>query len=453
MGRGRRPPFGVTPRRVLAVLLAVLVVVIGVFAFKAAIFLHSTLNVGNPISTLNPPPGSVAWKIEHKQTVRLLLLGYGGAENDAPYLTDTMMVIEIDPAANTAVEASIPRDLYVTYTLKGQSIVNKVNTAFSNAMYDEPASNKYRGGEEAMKVVNEVTGLNFDGFAGVDFLAFRDIVNALGGIDVCLSTPLDDYQYPNYSDGYVKGGIHFKAGCQHVNGEQALELARSRHATEPSQASDFARSQRQELIIQAIKKKATSVNAIANAPALMDAVSKDLSTNLTLTDLKAIYDWSQHVNTTQAVRTVSVDTSNYVDVCGNYYLCPNSEAGSFSQNFTELHHYFASLLVPPALQQAKVPVQVLNGSVSLDSMGPQVTSGLQMEGFTTVAPLRVRPVQTSTVYNDGGSKAAPTAQWMGTYFGAKVVSGPPPGIRGTQPGAVIVELGHDFSLQWVGENS
>jgi hypothetical protein len=62
-------------------------------------------------------------------------------------------------------------------------------------------------------------------------------------------------------------------------------------------------------------------------------------------------------------------------------------------------------------------------------------------------------VQGSTVYNDGGSNASATAQWMGSYFGARVVSGPPPGIHGTQAGAVVVELGHDFSLQWVGENT
>jgi len=439
---------------VLAVLAAALVVVVGIFAFKVAIFLHSTLNVGNPIAALHPPPGSVAWKIENGQTVRLLLLGYGGAENDAPYLTDTMMIVEIDPATNTAVEASIPRDTYATYTLKGQTIVNKVNTAFSNAMYELPSSNPNRGGEEAMKEVNQMTGVNFDGYVGVDFVAFRDIVNALGGITVCLSSPLDDNQYPNYSDGYVKGGIHFKAGCQQVNGEQALEIARSRHATEASQASDFARGQRQQMIIEAIKKKAVSVNAIASAPGLMDTVSKDMTTDLTLTDLKAIYDWSQHVDATKSVRTVSIDTSNFLDVCGNYYLCPNTETGyTFSQNFTELRHYFSSILVPPALQDAKVPVQVLNGSVSLDAMGNQVTSGLQMEGFATAAPMRINPVQTSTVYNNGGSKAAATAQWMGSYFGAKVVSGPPPGISGTQAGAVVVELGHDFSLQWVGENT
>lgn len=441
-----------TGRRLLALVGAVLVVVLGVFGFKVALFLHSTLNVGNPIDALHPPVGSVAWKLEQGQTVRLLLLGYGGSENDAPYLTDTMMVVEIDPATNTAVEASIPRDLYVTYSIAGQTVTNKINTAFSNAMYQLPKSNKYRGGEKAMQAVNEVTGLKFDGFVGVDFLAFRDIVNALGGITVCLSSPLDDNQYPNYHDGYVKGGIHFKAGCQQVNGEQALELARSRHATEAAQASDFARSRRQEMIIEAIRKKATSVNAITKAPALMDAVSNNMVTDLSLTDLKAIYDWSQHVDAQKSVRTVSIDTSNFVDVCGDYYLCPNTESGgSFSQNFTELHHYFSSILVPPALQAAKVPVQVLNGSESLDAMGGQVTSALRMEGFTTVAPMRIDPVQASTIYNGAGSRGAATARWMASYFGGRVVSGSPPGISGAQSGAVVVELGHDFSLQWVGE--
>ena len=63
----------------------------------------------------------------------------------------------------------------------------------------------------------------------------------LGGVDVCLSTNLDDNSYPTTSNGYHP--IHFKAGCQHLNGEQALEVARSRHAIEPQQSSDFGRAQ------------------------------------------------------------------------------------------------------------------------------------------------------------------------------------------------------------------
>ena len=70
----------------------------------------------------------------------------------------------------------------------------------------------------------------------------RDMVDALGGVDVCLSTNLDDIYYPDYSGGYHP--IHFKAGCQHLSGEQALEIARSRHANQPQQASDFGRAGR-----------------------------------------------------------------------------------------------------------------------------------------------------------------------------------------------------------------
>ena len=65
-------------------------------------------------------------------------------------------------------------------------------------------------------------------------------MNALGGVDVCLTSNLDDYTYPDYYNGYHP--IHFKAGCQHLNGEQALEVARS-HATLLATARDELRQQ------------------------------------------------------------------------------------------------------------------------------------------------------------------------------------------------------------------
>src|SRR5260370_30320865 len=89
-------------------------------------------------------------------------------------------------------------------------------------------------------------------YIAIDFVAFRDMVDALGGVDVCLTTNLDDIYYPDYSNGYHP--IHFKAGCQHLTGEQALEIARSRHAEQPEQASDFGRARRQQDIMEAIKK-------------------------------------------------------------------------------------------------------------------------------------------------------------------------------------------------------
>ncbi|MFZ0218098.1 MAG: LCP family protein [Candidatus Dormiibacterota bacterium] len=442
-GGFRMPP--ITGRRVGAVLLAVVIVVLGVFAWRTVNFLHDSLNVGNPIDQIHPAAGSVAWKVQRGEPVNLLLVGYGGTQNDAPYLTDSIMVLRLDTANHHAVEASIPRDLNVTYQVNGQTVDNKINTAYSNAMYDLPPSDKDRGGKLAMQVVSQVTGLHLDGYVGVDFAAFRDIVNALGGIDVCLSSPLDDTQYPNYSDGYMKGGIHFKAGCQHVNGEQALEIARSRHATEPSQASDFARAQRQQLIIEGIRKKATSINAITQAPAIMNAVQKDMSTDLTLTDLTAIYDWSKSVDSSQTAR-VSIDTDNFLNVCGNYYLCPND------QSYAQLHQYFGALLVPPAASKEKATVQVVNGSYSLDQMGSQVTSALSMIGFHTAPTIRDSPQASSVLYDTSGGKDPQTVQWLASYYGAKVVKGQPP-VSGTQPGALVLVLGRDYSVRWIGQTS
>jgi LCP family protein required for cell wall assembly len=296
-----------------------------------------------------------------------------------------------------------------------------------------------------MQVVSQVTGLHLDGYVGVDFFAFRDIVNALGGIDICLSSPLDDDQYPNYSDGYMKGGIHFKAGCQHVNGEQALEIARSRHAIEPSQASDFARARRQQLIMEGIRQKATSINAVTQAPAIMNAVQKDMSTDLTLTDLKVLYEWSKGLSTANTGR-ISIDTDNFVDVCGNYYLCP------IDHTYGQLHQYFASVPVAQSVLQEKATVQVVNGSYSLDDMGSQVTSALSMLGFKTAPTIRDSAQSTSVLYDTSAGKDPKTVQWLAQYYGAKVVTGRPP-MSGTQPGALVLVLGRDYSVRWVGENA
>jgi polyisoprenyl-teichoic acid--peptidoglycan teichoic acid transferase len=427
-----------------------LVVVFALVAWRAADFLHGTLNVGNPVEQLNPPAGSVAWKMQHGQQVNLLLLGYGGAENDAPYLTDTLMTLRLDPNTRQALEISVPRDLKAQYkNIDGQPVDDKINTVYSNAM-NVKSGDKDRGGKAAIQVMSQVTGLQYDGYVAVDFKAFRDVVDALGGVDVCLDSPLDDNQYPNYSNGYVKGGVHFKAGCQHVNGEQALEIARSRHAEQPEQASDFARAKRQQLIISAIKKKATSVDAITKAPQLMGALQQDMSTNLTLTDLKAMYNWSKQVND-NSIKRVSIDNTNFVTECtsGGYALCP------IDSDYNVLHSYLANAFVDPNVLKEGAAVQVANGSASLPEMGNQVSATLQPLGFKMASPVRTTTRQQSVVYDYSNGKYPQTVRWLSSYFHANVVT-PPAGAAPTPSppqGGVVVQLGRDFSVRWVGESS
>jgi len=113
---------------------------------------------------------------------------------------------------------------------------------------------------------------------------------------------LDDYEYPDFFNGYIRGGIHYKAGCQHLNGVQALQVARSRHATQPQQSSDFGRARRQQDIMQAIKKKATTVNGFSKAPQLLDALQKNIHTDMSLSDMKAIYDWGKNLPDSSIIR-------------------------------------------------------------------------------------------------------------------------------------------------------
>src|SRR5213079_546646 len=191
-------------------------------------------------------------------------------------------------------------------TNSGSVWTNKINAA-----YEVPYTSiiccvapQYQGrdggGHAAEHEVGKITGLTFDRFIAIDFKAFRDMVNALGGVDVCLTSNLDDYTYPNYNNGYRP--IHFKAGCQHLNGEQALEVARSRHAIQPEQASDFGRARRQQDIMQAIKKKATTVNGFAKAPQLLSALQKNIYTDMTISDMKAIYDWGKNLPDSSIIR-------------------------------------------------------------------------------------------------------------------------------------------------------
>src|SRR6202521_5831043 len=272
---------------------------------------HHINPIGEVVQAVEPAQGTIAYKLKHGQQVNILLLGMGGYENDAPYLTDSIMAVTIDPNTNRVMLASIPRDLTVAMNLQNPS--SRIWYQKINAAYEVPytsiiccVASQYTGrtggGAAAEHEVGKVTGLTFDKYIAVDFVAFRDMVNALGGVDVCLSTNLDDYEYPDYNNGYIRGGIHYKAGCQHLNGEQALQVARSRHAQQAQQSSDFGRARRQQDIMQAIKKKATTVNGFSKAPQLLDALQKNIHTDMTLSDMKAVYDWGKNLPDTSIIR-------------------------------------------------------------------------------------------------------------------------------------------------------
>jgi LCP family protein required for cell wall assembly len=427
---------------------------------------HHLNPIGEVVQAVEPSPGTIAYKLSHGQRVNILLLGRGGYENDAPYLTDSIMAVSIDPTKNRVMLASIPRDLVVHMNLQTPS--SRTWTNKINAAYEVPYTNiiccvaaqytgRDGGGKAAEHEVGKITGLTFDKYIAVDFLAFRDMVNVLGGVDVCLTSNLDDYTYPDYYNGYKP--IHFKAGCQHLNGEQALEVARSRHAIQPQQASDFGRARRQQDIMQAIKKKATTVNGFSKAPQLMSALQKDITTDMSITDMKAIFDWGRNLPDSSIIRVALTAPSGLGD--GNLldsYNCgmgPGvSQLCADDQSYTMIHKYIASVLIDPKTLAEKAPVQFANGSTNFAGLDSRVTSMFDPTGLQLNDPVAHQPSAKTVILDYSGGRFPLTVKWLQSYFGATVVpatkTSPAPA-RGQQTYGLVVVLGHDFALRFLGE--
>ncbi|MEJ2208774.1 MAG: LCP family protein [Anaerolineae bacterium] len=202
----------------------------------------------------------------------LLLLGIdrrGG--DDWTYRTDTIMVIGLDAQKRSANILSIPRDLQVPIPGYGEDRINTANVY--GYLYD------FEGGGPGLlrSTVEANFGIPVDGYVMLDFHAFEDIVDALGGIEVDVQEPLHDTRYPDPRPGdpHAYKTIHFDAGVQHMDGQRALEYARSRMST-----SDFDRARRQQQILLAVREKALNLGAIPHWPALarivLDAAKTDL---------------------------------------------------------------------------------------------------------------------------------------------------------------------------------
>jgi LCP family protein required for cell wall assembly len=429
---------------------------------------HHINPIGEVVQAVEPAQGTIAYKLKHGQQVSILLLGMGGEQNDAPYLTDSIMAVTIDPSSNRVSMVSVPRDLVVKMNL--QDPPTRTWTQKINAAYEVPytqiiccVASQYTGpqggGHAAEHEVGKVTGLTFDKYIAIDFVAFRDMVNALGGVDVCLSTALDDNEYPDYYNGYIRGGIHYKAGCQHLTGEQALQIARSRHAVQPEQSSDFGRARRQQDIMQAIKKKATTVNGFAKAPQLLDALQKNIHTDMSLSDMNAIFDWGRNLPDTSIIRSALTAPSGTGD--GNLldaYDCGMGPSASQlcadDQSYSMIHKYVSSLFIDPKTLAEKAPLQFVNGANNFPGLENRVTSMFDPTGLQLSDPVQHRPSPATVILDYSGGKFPLTAAWLQSYFGGTVMAATPSNpvpAAGQQTYGLVVVLGHDFALRFLGE--
>lgn len=196
-----------------------------------------------------------------------------GAYGDT-FRSDSMILARIDPRQKTVALVSIERDTYVNIEGYGP---NKLN-----------ASAAFGGAPLVVSTVSTFAGVPISHYASIDFDGFKDVVDALGGIEVDVPMEIDD----------ADAGGHVDAGLQTLNGEQALILCRARNAYEEAGYSggDFYRAANQRMVIGAIAKKlmesdpATMATSIAT---LCDYVTTDMS----VTDIVSVANNMRGIDT------------------------------------------------------------------------------------------------------------------------------------------------------------
>lgn len=251
-----------------------------------------------------------------ESVISVLLLGYGGTGHDGGTLSDVIMLVRVDYASKRVALVSIPRDLWVELPVRSDlNEQHKINMAHAIGLDDtryplkEP---KYKGeaggGEMAKYAVEKVTGIPVDYFISVSFEGFSQIVDSLDGIEVEVPVAFDDHFYPvkglenetcNFTEAEIElfhrqytgfdlekqftcryEHLHFDAGLQHMDGETALKFVRSRHSD--THGGDFARSQRQQVVLNAVKDKILSLRVFNNPKEFVDKVSNATKTDADL---------------------------------------------------------------------------------------------------------------------------------------------------------------------------
>ena len=265
----------------------VLFLLVGGFLFvKGYMQLHKVFKGGGAAVALTSHVNPSLLKGEGDGRVNILLLGIGGDGHDGADLTDTMLLASIDPVNNKASLLSIPRDLWVA---NGKSS-SKINAVFAFAK--EKAANggadiktaDAAGAKAAEQVVTTITGVPIHYYGLVDFQAFQQAVDTVGGVDmnVTADTAVSEHLWNETTrKNYF---LDVVPGQQHFDGQRALFYARSRHT---SPRGDFDRSERQRLLIEALTQKIASASTFTNpvkVSQLMDAFGNHVATDISLDD-------------------------------------------------------------------------------------------------------------------------------------------------------------------------
>ncbi len=369
--------------------------------------LDTTIAVGTLLPNVPTPetpiPTAVPTFEVPANTTNILLLGSDTANEEGHARTDTIIIVAINRDGPTASIISLPRDLYVY--IPG-SIMNRLNTAMARG--DEK---EFEGGGIGLleQTILYNFGIPIHNYARVDFDAFQEIVDAIGGVEVAVSCPLQDWRLKspeldvNDADNWEQ--FTLEPGIHQMDGDLALWYARSRLTT-----SDFDRGRRQQQILRAMLNQGVDLDLLSQVPTLWNTYKTRVDTDMDIGLILQLAALAPSIreNGIQHLYVGGKVESWVVPSSGAQVLLPIWDGDDMMQET------LSRLFLPPALSRANrapIFVEIINGTDNPD-LPLLAADNLTSHGFVPIINNDESPETATTKISYYGSNFKGSYDWL-----------------------------------------
>ena len=253
-------------------------------------------------------------------------MGAGDTADAGGARSDTIMLVNIPANRERVVAVSFPRDLNIEpmeceawnpETGEYGPLYDEETDSYGpDEIYTETKLNSaysFGGPKCLVKVIQKLSGLSINRFMAVDFAGFSKMVDALGGVEVCSTTPLEDYEL---------GTVLPNAGRQMIDGHTALNYVRARQVTTETNG-DYGRIKRQQLFLSSLLRSLISKEVFFSLSKLNNVVNQFIDDSFVDNiDTKDLVELGQSLQNIAAGRItfLTVPTTGYMDEWGNEHL-------------------------------------------------------------------------------------------------------------------------------------
>ena len=415
-------------RKIIMSTLSILLVGFGIGTWYGTQLIGNVNKVfhGNVFSDVHALLSDTKLKGEDQGRVNILLAGdsaddanHGGAQ-----LTDSIMVVSIDTKKHTGFMLSIPRDLWVNIPGWSHQKINAANdvTKFNQAGF--PSG----GMGQLEQVVQTNLGIPINYYALINYSAFKSAVDSIGGVTVDIQSPDPRGLYDPNIAKIDHGPLKLPNGLVNLDGQTALNLARSRgdpcycgHIEYGFPQSDYNRTQHQRQMFTALASKAQGAGVLANPikiSSLFNSFGNNIATDLNIQDVLRFVTVTKGMNIA-SLQPLTLNTSGDKALLTDY-TAPDGEAALIPKagidSFGAITQYYQQITSNDPVVKEAPTVVVLNAGGTTGLAHKEATV-LQAKGFNVVGAASANgQYQSSLIIDMSNNKKLASTQLLQSLF-------------------------------------